>query len=207
MSEPSLLPSSDTDADTPPRRRGLILGAAAAAAVAGAALAWRRLQPHATALEAAGNPTASGSNIGTAALGAEARLWSLTLDTPAGDKLALSRFRGKPLLINFWATWCPPCVAELPLLDRFYRENTSNGWQVLGLAQDQLSAVQRFLQITPVSFPVVLAGPEGSRLGRDLGNVVGGLPFSVVIGGAGTVLHRRMGQVSTQDLAAWSDLR
>jgi len=98
-------------------------------------------------------------------------------------------------------------VAELPLLDRFYKENAANGWQVVGLAVDQLTPVQRFLAAAPVSFPMAMAGPNGMALGRDLGNVVGGLPFSVVIGGAGGILHRKMGQLSEQDLATWAGLR
>lgn len=206
MSEPSPSPSPESTATTAaPRRRGLILGVAAAAAVAGAAMAWRRLQPHAVVPAATADAAAGGANPG--ATGSANPLWALTLDTPAGTPLALSQFRGKPLLVNFWATWCPPCVAELPLLDRFYKENAANGWQVVGLAVDQLAPVQRFLQAAPVSFPMAMAGPNGMALGRDLGNVVGGLPFSVVVGGAGGIVHRKMGQLSEQDLVAWAGLR
>jgi hypothetical protein len=66
--------------------------------------------------------------------------------------------------------------------------------------------VRTFLQKTPVSFPIVLGGMEGSDLGRALGNSVGGLPFTVVLGGAGRVLHRKMGKVSPDDLKVWSTL-
>lgn len=128
------------------------------------------------------------------------------LDTPTGEKLALQTLRGKPLMINFWATWCPPCIEELPLLDGFYKENAANGWQIIGLALDQPSAVRNFLQKTPVSFPIVMGGLDGSDLGRNLGNSVGGLPFTVVLGGAGTVLHRKMGKVTVDDLKVWRTL-
>ena len=206
MSEPSPSPLPEsTPATATPRRRGLILGVAAAAAVAGAAMAWRRLQPHAVVPSATTDAAAGSANPG--ATEPENPLWALTLDTPAGTPLALSQFRGKPLLVNFWATWCPPCVAELPLLDRFYKENAANGWQVVGLAVDQLAPVQRFLQAAPVSFPMAMAGPDGMALGRGLGNVVGGLPFSVVVDGAGNMVHRKMGQLSEQDLVAWAGLR
>lgn len=173
-------------------RRTLFLAAAALAGVGGAGLAWWRLQPHAVAPDAL-------SDTGP--------LWAQSFQMPGGGELVMQSLRGKPLLINFWATWCPPCVEELPLLDRFYRENASNGWQVVGLAVDQPSAVRGFLQKMPLSFPVGLAGLGGTELGKSLGNLVGGLPFSVVLGAQGAVLHRKMGKVAASDLALWAALK
>jgi thiol-disulfide isomerase/thioredoxin len=205
MSESSEFTGPTPDA---PRRRGLFLGVAALAALAGAGLAWWRVQPH--GVTGGAQPPMAGT-AGTRATAdaldpAETQLWSLSLDTPSGEKLAMQSLRGKPLMINFWATWCPPCVEELPLLDGFYKENAANGWQIVGLALDQPSAVRNFLQKTPVSFPIVMGGLDGSELGRNLGNSVGGLPFTVVLGGAGKVVHRKMGKVSPDDLKAWRTL-
>ena len=126
---------------------------------------------------------------------------------PAGNRLALQGMRGRPLLINFWATWCPPCVEELPLLDAFYRENESKGWQVLGIAVDKLAPVQAFLQRQPLAFPVVLAGMEGLSLSKNLGNQAGGLPFSMLLGADGSILHRKIGKLSEQDLQLWRELK
>ncbi len=171
------------------RRRLLYAGVAATAAAAGAGLAWWKWRPHETSQDAA------------------AALWPLSFETPAGSTLAMQTLRGKPLLVNFWATWCPPCIDELPLLDEFYRQNASKGWQVIGLAIDQPSAVRKFLERTPISFPVGLAGLGGTELSKTLGNVAGGLPYTVVVSGSGQVLERRMGRLTSADLSQWGQLR
>lgn len=176
------------DASTPiraRRRRLLFALAATAAGLAGAGLAWWRHSPQA------------------AAPGVEAELWGLSFDTPHGPRLALQSLRGRPLLINFWATWCPPCVEELPLLNAFYQENAAKGWQVLGLAVDKAEPVRAFLSRQPLAFPLALAGMEGLDLSRRLGNQVGGLPFSVLIGADGTILQRKIGKLDERDLALW----
>ncbi|MBP6651542.1 MAG: TlpA family protein disulfide reductase [Burkholderiaceae bacterium] len=169
-------------------RRALVWGAAAAAGLAGAGVAWWRFQPHGSSSEA------------SAALDA---FWALSLDTPDGVPMPMQAFRGSPLVVNFWATWCPPCVEEMPLLDSFYRENKSKSWQVLGVAVDQPSAVRRFMQKTPVSYPIGMAGMGGTELSKSLGNLAGGLPFTVVVHPNGNVMHRKIGQVTPQNLAEW----
>ena len=132
---------------------------------------------------------------------------SVIFQSSAGDIINISAPAGKVIFLNFWATWCPPCVEELPMLNAFYRQQAPNGWQVLGLAIDQPSAVRKFLQRIPLEFPVGLAGLGGTDLGRSLGNLTGGLPFTVVLGGNGRVLHRKMGQITPQDLQLWAPLR
>jgi thiol-disulfide isomerase/thioredoxin len=178
------------------KRRQLIY-AGAAAALAGAGVAWWQIRPHDVGTTAQG-PAGSGAAIDT--------FWQQTFDTPEGTPLPMVGFAGKPLLLNFWATWCPPCVEELPLLDRFYREHQSRNWQVLGLAVDQPSAVRAWLQRKPLGFPVAMAGLQGTELSKSLGNLAGGLPFTVVFGADGRLLHRKSGQVSPQDLEQWAQL-
>ncbi len=173
----------------PNRRRWLTASVSGAAVLAGAGYAWWKFQPHAVQPDAV------------------ADFWQSSFDTPTGQSLAMAGFKGKPLLLNFWATWCPPCVEELPLLDGFYKQNVSNGWQVLGLAIDQPSAVRNFLTKKPLTFAIGLAGLNGTDLVKSLGNLSGALPFTVVFGQSGQLLHRKMGQVSADDLIQWRKLQ
>ncbi len=131
-------------------------------------------------------------------------LWGLKLEDPEGRSLLLAPMRGQPLLVNFWATWCPPCVEELPLLNQFFKANSGRGWQVVGLAVDQPKAVQAFLQKLPLDFPVGMAGLGGTELSRALGNPNGGLPYTVVLDREGVVRHQKVGKVSPSDLEAWA---
>ena len=164
-------------------RRAAVAAVALAAAGAGAWLGWRRFRLD--------EPTEL------------AGFWERSFPAPDGGSLVLAALRGRPLLINFWATWCPPCIEELPLLSSFYNENKANGWQLLGLAVDRPDPVVRFLAKTPVSFPVGLAGMEGVELTRELGNAAGGLPFSVLFDAQGRMHDRKLGQLHAGDLARW----
>lgn len=168
------------------RRRWLMAAVAGAAALGGAGLAWRNYRPQ------------------TMSQNAESGLWQLEFATPDGSLLRMASLRGKPLLLNFWATWCPPCVEELPLLSSFYHVNSAKGWQVIGLAVDQLDPVKRFLAQAPVTFPVALAGIPGIEISRTLGNLSGALPFTVVLGSDGLVAYRKIGKVTPGDLRAWA---
>ena len=170
-----------------PTRRGLLYGGVAvAAAAAGLGGAWWREQRNAPRGETLAPD-----------------FWAQRFEQPGGGELQFSSLRGKPLLLNFWATWCPPCVEEMPMIDGFFRDHGPNGWQVVGLAIDQPSAVRKFLQKTPVSYPIGLAGLQGTELVKNLGNSAGGLPFTLVLGGDGTVAARKMGQLVPADLDAW----
>lgn len=166
------------------RRGWLAAAVGVVAAAGGAGLAWRRSQRQAQAL----------SDV-------EVAFWQQQFARLDGTMLSMATFYGKPLIVNFWATWCPPCVEELPLLDSFYVENKAKSWQVVGLAVDQQAPVQRFLTRTPLAFPVALAGFSGIELSRLLGNLTGGLPFSVVFDRTGHVVYRKLGKLLATDLA------
>ena len=94
----------------------------------------------------------------------------------------------------------------MPVLYPFCAGNRTKGWQVLGLAVDQAVPVSRFLERMPMQFPIALAGFAGIDLSRKLGNTAGGLPFSVLLDGSSLIRHRKIGQLSVQDLQQWQAL-
>lgn len=191
------------------KRRTLAMGAAAAAAgLVGVGTGWWQRRPN-DAVPAGDRPKVApvAADAGAQSDDVIEAFWKSSFDTPDGTPLQMNSFRGTPLLVNFWATWCPPCIEELPLLNSFYQSNKDKGWQVLGLAVDQPSAVRQWLQAKPLDFPVGMAGFGGTELSKSLGNLSGGLPFSVVLGASGQLLHRKTGKVSPEELALWVQLK
>ncbi len=183
------------------RRRWIVAGSGAAAAALG--VAWRlRSTPS--------NEGRSPSPEGPAAAGAAASggptafLWQASFPRPEGGTLALSALAGQPLVLNFWATWCPPCIKEMPEIDRFAAAFQSRGGHVVGLAVDSPKAVRSFLAASPVHYAIGLAGFEGTDLSRRLGNDSGALPFTAVFDRQGTVIHKRLGTTSQQELEEWT---
>jgi thiol-disulfide isomerase/thioredoxin len=166
-------------------RRGLLIGgvgAAAAVAGVGGALWQSRM----------------------AELQPDASFWSLRFERPEGGEVVTAGLRGQAFLLNFWATWCAPCVAEMPLLDKFHQAHRARGLQVVGLAVDSPTPVRSFLKNRPVSFAVGLAGLDGVELARSLGNGTGALPFSVLFDGGGQVVKHKLGALHPEDLSAWA---
>ena len=169
---------------SPVTRRLILAGAGVGAAALGASFAWRKLNPP---------PSPAVSAVAQA-------FWARRFPGLDGAEIDVARWRGQPLLVNFWATWCPPCVKELPEINQFYKEAKGKGWNVLGLAVDQAEPVNAFLKKAPLDFPVALAGPQGLGLVRELGNPAGGLPFSLVFDETGEISWRRLGVSRLEDL-------
>src|SRR5262245_17148561 len=164
---------------TPTRRRMLLGAAAAAAAAAGgtaAVLALQRRQSEAAQLLSASFPDLS------------------------GRRRTLAEWRGRPLLCNFWVSWCAPCREELPLLDTASRENASIGLQVVGIAIDNAANVTKYLKSVPAGYPILIAEGSAISLMQQLGNRNGALPFSVTLDAAGRLRQRKLGAYSAVEL-------
>lgn len=111
---------------------------------------------------------------------------------------------GRPLLLNVWASWCGPCVTEMPELQRFAGAQGANGVQVVGIALDDAAAVRAFLQRVPVGYPILLDAPGPADAGVRLGNPKGVLPYSVLVSADGTLLKQRIGPFTPGELEDWA---
>jgi thiol-disulfide isomerase/thioredoxin len=133
------------------------------------------------------------------------------LDLPDldGRRQSLAQWDGRLILLNFWASWCTPCIEEMPLLERTQQRLGNRGLQVIGIAADGAEATRRFLQAHPVSYPILVDDPEifSVRGGRDVsidyGNSRNVLPYSVLIGRDGRILAQRFGNFTETSLEQW----
>ena len=148
-------------------------------------------------------PDPHGALQATSAPAPDSRLPDATLPDPAGRAQALSQWRGKLVLLNFWASWCAPCVEEMPLLDAFQQRHTARGLQVVGIASDAVGPTRAFLAEHAVDYPILIDDPERGDLSRILGNTHGVLPYSVLIGRDGRVLANRAGTFNERSLDEW----
>jgi thiol-disulfide isomerase/thioredoxin len=128
------------------------------------------------------------------------KLWADTLPDASGAPQALVRYRGQPVVINFWASWCGPCVQEMPALSSLSQQYAAKGIQFIGIGIDSAANITAFLNKVPVKYPVYVAGFGGAEITRSFGNNVGGLPFTVVVDRAGSVRYSKLGKVDEIEL-------
>jgi len=113
-----------------------------------------------------------------------------------GVNQSLSQYKGKIIVLNFWATWCPPCREEMPELTQLQLQYQNNKVVVLGIAVDEVSLVKAFTQASPVSYPLVADENAGMGLAITLGNEQGVLPYTVIIDTNGRVIQTFFGRIS-----------
>ena len=119
---------------------------------------------------------------------------------PDGKTIDSEKWQGKILVVNFWASWCPPCVEEMPVLDKLQKEFLQQNVLFVGIGIDSPSNIREFLKNTPISYPVAIGGLEGSNLSKQLGNTQGALPYTIIINTKGKVIYSKLGKISEDDL-------
>jgi thiol-disulfide isomerase/thioredoxin len=123
----------------------------------------------------------------------------------AGNRIEFpTRYAGRPMLVNVWASWCAPCLKEMPELQRFAAQHAANGVQVVGIALDDADAVDAFLRRVPVSYPILLDTPGPADAGVRLGNPKGVLPYSVLVSADGRLLKQRIGPFDEGEIDGWT---
>ena len=117
-----------------------------------------------------------------------------------GQERTRREWPDKILVVNFWASWCPPCRAEMPLFVELQREYGGAGVQFVGIAIDDPEPVQAFVDELALNYPTLLGDMDAVELSRRLGNRFGGLPFTVVTRSDGRIVLRHSGELSRESL-------
>jgi len=120
--------------------------------------------------------------------------------TPDGKTVNSADWQGKVLVVNFWASWCPPCVEEMPTLDLLQKAFLQENVLFVGIGIDSPSNIREFLEKTPVSYSILIGGLEGSALSKQMGNAQGALPFTVIINSKGKAVYSKLGKISEDEL-------
>jgi peroxiredoxin len=165
-------------------RRGFVFAGAAIAALALGAFvaAWRT------------QDTAQSASSGA--------LLALELPDAGGQPVRLDQYRGKVIVVNFWATWCAPCREEMPAFVEAQSAYGARGLQFVGIAVDEAAKVKQFASEIQLNYPALIGGYGAMELSRTLGNSVMALPFTVIIGRDGAVARTHLGPLPREQLAS-----
>jgi len=170
-------------------RSWLVAGVALMAALAGAGSAlWLS-----ASLGGSGVPAAREAALPTQRPG-------FTLRDVDGRPRQMAEWDGKVVLLNFWATWCPPCRREMPLFAELQREFGARGFQVVAVAIDETDAVREFAAEYGLDFPLLVGDEDAIRVAQAYGNLQGALPYTVLMDRKGEVVARFKGEISRSSL-------
>jgi thiol-disulfide isomerase/thioredoxin len=147
---------------------------------------------------------AFGAWVAKSLLGPQARdagpLLGVSLPDLEGRQQALGQWKGKLLVVNFWATWCAPCREEMPMFVQAQAAHGAKGLQFVGVAVDEATKVRQFADEIGLNYPSLIGGYGAMELSRTLGNTIMALPFTVVVGRDGKVLHTQLGPLKRPEL-------
>lgn len=126
-------------------------------------------------------------------------LHSFSLPDPEGTTHHIDEWKGRVLVINFWATWCPPCREEIPLFMQLQESHRNQGLQFIGIAIEDAEPVREYATKLQINYPILVAGMPGLGLSIALGNLASGVPFSVVVNREGRIVHTQPGIFDLED--------
>jgi thiol-disulfide isomerase/thioredoxin len=129
-------------------------------------------------------------------------LWQLSFPDGRGQPQALSQWRGRVVVLNFWASWCAPCREEMPDFVTLRTQHHPKGVEFVGIAIDNSARVTQFLQHQPVNYPILIGEGAAHNLARQLGNPSGALPYTIVLDQDGNIVLAHLGRMPRAKLEA-----
>lgn len=117
-----------------------------------------------------------------------------------GELRNITEFDGNVVMLNFWATWCPPCLKEIPAFQKVYADHREQGFEIVGVAIDDINAVKSFVELQNMQYPVWQGGSDATQLSREYGNSYGALPYSVIFDRNGKIHTMHSGELSEEKL-------
>jgi thiol-disulfide isomerase/thioredoxin len=132
-------------------------------------------------------------------------LIDFTLPDVEGNKRSLHEWRGKVIVLNFWATWCPPCREEIPLFISLQKKHQADDLQIIGVAIDNPAAVRVYRQSVRMNYPILIGENDAMPLLAQYGNRMGSLPFTVIIDRSGSIAVRKLGVFNKTELESLID--
>jgi thiol-disulfide isomerase/thioredoxin len=135
------------------------------------------------------------------AAAAGAAVYGVTLPDLDGKPITLAQFRGKPLVVNFWATWCGPCREEMPAFIKMQQADGGKNLQFVGIGVDDGDKLRQFASSIGLNYPSLVGGYGALELSRTLGNTAMALPFTLVLDREGKIVHTQLGPLPTEQLA------
>ena len=181
------------------KKNAIVFTLIAVLAAAGGFVAAKLLSPAGNVTAPAGLVTGNQSAPRAADLLGQRRP-DFALSDTGGNTVSASDFDGQALLLNFWASWCKPCVDEMPMLSRLQQDHDTNKLQVLGIALDDPERAEEFASGLDLAYPVLVGQTDVVLTGRRYGNQTGMLPFSVLVDSSGIIRWTHLGSLNRNDL-------